>query len=113
MNYISVKEASVKFNISERRIQKLCEDNRIDGCKMISRVWLIPEDAKKPVDDRFSHIPNNGNLLSLSELCKSLSISMATGRNWIKLGKIKPNYTEKGTPFFRADYVEDLKTNIL
>ena len=29
--YISVKAASEKWGISERRIQKLCEENRIDG----------------------------------------------------------------------------------
>ena len=32
MDYISVKDAAIKFDISERRIQKLCETNRIDGC---------------------------------------------------------------------------------
>lgn len=33
MDYISVKEAAIKFELSERRVQKLCETNRIDGCK--------------------------------------------------------------------------------
>ncbi|SHI21733.1 hypothetical protein [Desulfosporosinus lacus] len=31
MNYITPKEASQKWGISERRIQKLCEEGRIDG----------------------------------------------------------------------------------
>ena len=35
MDYISVKETSKKFHLSERRIQKLCETNRIEGCKMV------------------------------------------------------------------------------
>ncbi len=30
------------------------------------------------------------DLISLSELCTELSISTATGRNWVKLGKILP-----------------------
>ena len=30
MDYISVKETSKKFHLSERRIQKLCETNRIE-----------------------------------------------------------------------------------
>ena len=42
MDYISVKETSKKFHLSERRIQKLCETNRIEGCKMVSGIWLIP-----------------------------------------------------------------------
>ena len=52
MNYISVKAASEKWGISERRIQKLCEENRIDGTEKIGRAWMIPKDAEKPVDGR-------------------------------------------------------------
>lgn len=46
MDYISVKEAAQKFQLSERRVQKLCETNRIDGCTMVSGIWLIPAMAK-------------------------------------------------------------------
>ena len=53
MEYISTKEASEKWGISERRIQKLCEENRIEGVIRFSRVWAIPKDAKKPTDARF------------------------------------------------------------
>ena len=52
MNYISVKAASEKWGISERRIQKLCEENRIDGTEKFGRAWMIPKDAEKPVDKR-------------------------------------------------------------
>lgn len=52
MDYISVKTASEKWNISERRIQKLCEENRIDGTEKFGRAWMIPKDAKKPTDAR-------------------------------------------------------------
>ena len=41
-----------KWNLSERRVQKLCAENRIDGIVHLSRVWLIPKDAEKPVDGR-------------------------------------------------------------
>ena len=34
------------------------------------------------------------------ELCDILSISTATGRNWIKLGKLIPEYTDKRKPYF-------------
>ena len=53
MEYISTKEASEKWGISERRFQKLCEENRIEGTIRFSRVWAIPKDAKKPADARF------------------------------------------------------------
>ena len=52
MEYISTKEASEKWGISKRRIQKLCEENRIEGVIRFSRVWAIPKDAEKPVDAR-------------------------------------------------------------
>lgn len=52
MDYISVKAASEKWGISERRIQKLCEENRIDGTLKFGRAWMIPKDTKKPADKR-------------------------------------------------------------
>lgn len=61
MNYITVIEASEKWGISERRIQKLCEENRIDGAVKFGRSWAIPKDAQKPVDTRFKNIKEQGN----------------------------------------------------
>ena len=52
MDYITPKDASHKWGISERRIQKLCEEGRIDGAIRFSKVWAIPTDAKKPADAR-------------------------------------------------------------
>ena len=52
MDYISTKEAAEKWGISERRIQKLCEQNRIPGAVRFVRVWAIPKDADKPKDGR-------------------------------------------------------------
>ena len=112
MKYISVKEAAVKFELSERRVQKLCETNRIDGCNMVSGVWLIPSTAIKPSDERLSEIPTSIECITLKELCEELSISTATGRNWIKLGKITPEYTEKKTPYFSKNYVETLRSEL-
>ena len=52
LEYISAGEAAKKWGISERRIQKLCEENRIPGVAKFSYMWLIPKDAEKPVDGR-------------------------------------------------------------
>ena len=52
MQYLSVKDISVKFKLSERRVQQLCDAGRIEGVQRISGVWVIPENAKKPIDDR-------------------------------------------------------------
>ena len=50
--YMTVQEAANKWELSERRIQKLCAENRIDGVVHLSRVWLIPKNSKKPIDGR-------------------------------------------------------------
>lgn len=52
MEYMSCAEAASKWGISERRVQKLCEENRIPGIAKFSRMWLIPKNAEKPVDGR-------------------------------------------------------------
>lgn len=52
MEYISCAEAAEKWGISERRVQKLCEGERISGVVKFSHIWLIPQNAKKPADGR-------------------------------------------------------------
>lgn len=52
MTYITVKEASEKWNISERRICVLCTNGRIPGAIKKSKVWMIPSNSKKPEDGR-------------------------------------------------------------
>lgn len=52
MKYISIKEVSEKWQISDRRIRVLCGEGRIEGAVKIGRNWLVPEDAVKPVDAR-------------------------------------------------------------
>ncbi|MBQ6547073.1 MAG: Fic family protein [Bacilli bacterium] len=47
-----IKEASEKWNISERRIRRLIQDGRIEGAEKIGTIWNIPDDATKPVDKR-------------------------------------------------------------
>ena len=56
MDYISPKEVSLKWGISERRIQKLCEEGRIEGVVRFSKVWAIPKEAEKPVDGRLKKV---------------------------------------------------------
>lgn len=52
MEYLSCSEAAKKWGISERRVQKLCEDSRIPGVARFGRMWMIPKDAEKPTDPR-------------------------------------------------------------
>ena len=52
MKFMTIKEASEKWNISERRIRQLIQDGRILGAKKIGAAWYIPNDAGKPIDKR-------------------------------------------------------------
>ncbi|QNK39791.1 DNA-binding protein [Caproicibacter fermentans] len=49
---ISVRQAAEKREISERRIQKLCEENRVAETVRFGHAWAIPKDARKPADKR-------------------------------------------------------------
>lgn len=51
--YMTAQEAAELWGISVRRVQRLCKENRIEGVLNINRVWLIPNNAKKPTDARF------------------------------------------------------------
>lgn len=50
--YMSAREASRVWDISQRRVAILCSEGRIADSTMIGKMWLIPKDAKKPIDAR-------------------------------------------------------------
>lgn len=50
--YISVKDAAKKWGVNERRVRLLCQENRIEGLVKKGKIYLIPEDAPKPLDRR-------------------------------------------------------------
>ena len=51
--FLTVKQASEKWGISDRRIRVLCFEGKIPGAYREGRVWKIPVDAKKPADGRY------------------------------------------------------------
>ena len=51
--FMTVKQASEKWGISDRRIRVLCSDGKIQGAYQEGRGWKIPVDAKKPADGRY------------------------------------------------------------
>lgn len=52
MSYMTIKKAAELWSISERRLTKLCNENRIPGAQKFGWSWAIPEDAEKPYDGR-------------------------------------------------------------
>ena len=52
MKYITVKEASEKWGINERRVRALVKEKRIEGAVLKDHKYLIPDTANKPLDRR-------------------------------------------------------------
>ena len=52
MEYITVKQTSQRWGISDRRVRVLCAEGRIEGVIKKGRSYLIPKDALKPIDGR-------------------------------------------------------------
>ena len=52
MEYLSIRQTAEKWGISKRRIQILCNQERIPGAIKIDYSWVIPSDAIKPEDKR-------------------------------------------------------------
>ena len=48
MDYYTSNEMAEKWNISQRRVQVLCNEGRITGAVLRSNRWFIPTTAEKP-----------------------------------------------------------------
>ena len=59
MELMSAREAAAKWGISQRRVAVLCSENRIANAEMIGNMWLIPMNAKKPIDARSTRYNKN------------------------------------------------------
>ena len=51
--FMTVKEASAKWGVSERRVRILCSEGKVDGAFQNGRIWRIPVNAVKPLDGRY------------------------------------------------------------
>lgn len=62
--FMTVKEASAKWGISDRRIRVLCAEGKISGAIKEGKTWKFPVDTVKPIDRRYR---SNESLLTLIE----------------------------------------------
>jgi len=53
MDYITPKEAAILWGVSERRVQVLCREGKVQGVLKFASTWAIPKEASKPKDGRF------------------------------------------------------------
>lgn len=55
MEYITTSQAAHKWGISQRRVQILCANGRINGIFKLGEAWAIPADTDKPSDSRLKN----------------------------------------------------------
>jgi len=53
LDYISVKHAAEKWEVTERAVQLMCNKGIIKGAVRLANVWAIPKDAERPADKRY------------------------------------------------------------
>lgn len=45
MNFITAEDASIKWGLGLRTVQRMCASGKIEGVKKISNIWMIPDTA--------------------------------------------------------------------
>lgn len=122
--YISVAETAERWNVSPRRIQILCNENRIKGAKKQSGIWFIPCGAKKPerIKSGVKSEENKVlNVLSLFSGCGGMdlgfeggfdvlakSVNMHMHKDW-KIKKSKDGWVTLPKNKFHTVFANDIK----
>ena len=54
MEYLTMKEASKKWGVSDRMVTYYCTSGKIKTAIKKGGIWLVPSNEEKPVDGRTS-----------------------------------------------------------
>lgn len=57
---VSIREASYRWCVSERRVNQSCAGGHIPGASRFGHSWAIPADAEKPSDPRIKNSKEGG-----------------------------------------------------
>lgn len=83
--YLTAEEAATKWNITTRRVQVLCREDRIFGVIKRGNVWFIPEAAEKPETKKPGIKPlKNLRVLSLFSGCGGMDLGFEGGFDVLK-----------------------------
>ena len=52
LNIMTSQQAAERWGITDRQVQSLCSQGKIEGATKLGRAWLIPKDTPKPIDGR-------------------------------------------------------------
>ena len=59
MGFIDASAAANKWNISERSVRNYCQLGRVPGAVIDKGMWLIPDNAEKPLEKNSLDFPVN------------------------------------------------------
>lgn len=68
MKYLTTKDIAKAWGMSDRRVRMLCVENKIKGAKFENNMWLIPENAERPL--RKNSNKKVGRAIDFSNLLK-------------------------------------------
>lgn len=122
--YLTATETAERWNITARRVQVLCNQNRISGAIKESGVWLIPFSAKKPERMKSGKKANpvkRLELLSLFSGCGgmdlgfegdfkvlSASLNPQINTDWV-IEEIDERWSKLGKTSFHTVFANDIK----
>ena len=122
--YLTAVETAERWNITTRRVQILCNQNRVNGAVKESGVWFIPFSAKKP--ERLKVGKKAGTLnqlrvLSLFSGCGGIdlgfegdfnvltaSVNHALNPSW-SIDEIDARWSHLGKTSFHTVFANDIK----
>lgn len=122
--YLTATETAERWNITVRRVQVLCNQNRVNGAIKESGVWLIPFSAKKPErmkSGKKAEDTKHLEVLSLFSGCGgidlgfegdfkvlSASVNPKINTDW-KIEKIDERWSNLGKTSFHTVFANDIK----
>lgn len=120
MGYLTAKQFSSIWGITERRIIKLCKEGRISGAIKDGMVWEIPEETLKPSDKRsniykYINIERRIMIVNVEEEIKNYLLELIKKEgyiaefkdySWLKDNLNNINRYYEGLIYFRGNNID-------
>lgn len=69
MELMSAKDAAIKWEISERRVDMLCSENQVPLATKVGKIWTMPENTPNPINS-ITSVANYSNTTHVKPFIK-------------------------------------------